>query len=137
MDKKRIKRYKSKIERIEKRLNEIKIWKKSFFEEERNKLAIYKAFQEVVEASMDIIAMILKDNKKMPEDDYTNITKVCGDYIDEKNKPVLIELNGLRNRIVHEYNGLDERLALESMDNLSPEITGFLNEVKKWLKLKI
>jgi uncharacterized protein YutE (UPF0331/DUF86 family) len=42
-------------------------------EEERTRLAIYKAFQEIVEALFDIIAMKLVDLKIPPKDDYTNI----------------------------------------------------------------
>ena len=41
-------------------------------EYEKTKLATYKAFQEIVEACMDIVAMMCKDSKIPPQDDYTN-----------------------------------------------------------------
>ena len=105
------------------------------FADERDRLAIYKAFQEVGEACLDMISMMLGDEGKTPEDDYINISKLekLG-IITKEIKQCLIDLNGLRNRIVHEYNGLDDKIALDSMDDLAPAIRDFLFEVEKWIK---
>lgn len=68
--------------------------------------------------------MIIKDENLMPKDDYSNID------IAEKNKlltndlcTALRDMNGLRNRIIHEYNGLSDEIALESMEEQFPKIT--------------
>ncbi len=47
--------------------------KEDFFFDEKTKLACYKALQEIIEACMDIVAMIVKDINEIPKDDYTNI----------------------------------------------------------------
>ncbi|MFH0836822.1 MAG: DUF86 domain-containing protein [Candidatus Aenigmatarchaeota archaeon] len=133
----RKRRYVEKITLIEKRIHDINTWKEDFFEEEKSKLACYKAMQEIIEACMDIVSMVLKDDKRLLKDDYTNI-----DALEKMNfcsKDVcsaLRELNGLRNRIIHEYNGLDDRIAIESIDDLIPDIHKFLEAVKKWLEKK-
>lgn len=62
MDTSRAKRYKDKINIIIKRCGQIEEWQQELdlpkaSENEKTKLAIYKAFQEVVEASMDVVAM--------------------------------------------------------------------------------
>lgn len=44
MEVERLKRYKEKIDLIEKRLDEIIEWKKLFLSDEKSKLASYKAF---------------------------------------------------------------------------------------------
>ena len=133
----RLKRYKEKLDLIERRLDEVFEWKVLFLSDEKSKLASYKAFQEIVEASMDIIAMIIKDENLVPKDDYSNID------IAEENKLLsndlctqLRDMNGLRNRIIHEYNDLSDKTALESIDNFLPEVTKFMEQIEKWLKKK-
>lgn len=133
-----MKRYKDKLERIERRDKEISEWKEFALEREKEKLATYKAFEEVVEASMDLVAMIVRDIKKIPQDDYSNIERLEEEGMIEKGiGEGLKEANGLRNRIVHEYNGLDERIALDSMEKILPKIEKFSDVVKGWLKKQI
>ncbi len=62
----RAKRYKDKINIILKRSDQAEEWLQELYsaqilEDDKTKLATYKAFQEIVEASMDIVAMMLKD----------------------------------------------------------------------------
>lgn len=65
-------RYLDKLAHIDRRILNIESWL-PMSEEERTRLAIYKAFQEIVEALFDIIAMKLVDLRIPPKDDYTNI----------------------------------------------------------------
>lgn len=135
MDKNRIARYVHKIRLIEERIGDIRSWEDDFAIDKRSRLAIYKSMQEIVEASMDILAMRLKDSKKPPMDDYANIdTAYESGIIDESIKHALKEANGLRNRLVHEYNGIDETLALESMESLFPAIETHIERTGQWLK---
>jgi uncharacterized protein YutE (UPF0331/DUF86 family) len=138
MDDVRKKRYVEKIKHVEKRIGELEVWKEDFFYEEKTRLACYKAMQEIIEGCMDLVSMILKDEKELPKDDYSNIDVIeKKGMIDNKIANALRELNGLRNRIVHEYNGLDDEIALTSMEELIPKIKEFLTVVKEWLKKKI
>lgn len=57
-------------------------------------LAVYKAAQEIMEASLDIVAMVCKDSKLVPKDDYANIEMLHGKgIIREKLKAALTEAN--------------------------------------------
>ena len=133
MEEMRRKRYLEKAELIRKRAGEIEKWKSGFFIEERDRLATYKAFQEIVEACMDIIAMMLKDSGKIPEDDYSNINKAVKTGLLPANlKESLDDINGLRNRIVHEYNGLDDKIASDAMDEILPDVKEFAGVIEKW-----
>jgi len=106
-----------------------------FLVDEKSKLASYKAFQEIVEASMDILAMMIKDQKLIPKDDYSNIEIANNKkLLTSELCTTLKDMNGLRNRIVHEYNGLADNIALRSMKRLLPQITNFMEQVEKWLK---
>lgn len=138
MDEDRLKRYWDKINLVSKRSNEIQEWTaiqpEDFIKDEKTKLASYKAFQEIVEACMDMVAMICKDSKIPPRDDYTNID-LLENIISFKNmKKTLIEANGLRNRLVHRYNTLDDLLAFESIKEILPGISKFIEGVKKWMR---
>ncbi len=138
MEEIRKKRYLQKIKHAEKRISEFNAWKESFFFDEKTRLACYKAVQEIIECCMDLVAMLLKDEKEVPRDDYTNISVLEErGIISHDLALVLKELNGLRNRIVHEYNGLSDEIAFNSIETLLPEVEKFLRVVKEWLKTKI
>ncbi len=138
MDETRKKRYVEKIKHIEKRISEFNSWKHEFFCDEKTKLACYKVIQEIIEGCMDLISMILRDEKEVPKDDYTNIDVLRKkNIISDKLAASLRELNGLRNRIVHEYNGLHDEIAFSSVEELLPKVEEFLSVVKKWLEKRI
>jgi uncharacterized protein YutE (UPF0331/DUF86 family) len=136
MDTDRRDRYKDKLELIEKRLQEVEEWtavsSEEFIEDERTKLATYKAFQELAESCMDIIAMACKDLKILPKDDYTNIEKLGSKL--KFNKRVLQVANGLRNRLIHRYNTTDDLIAFQSIQDITPQITIFVEVIKRWIK---
>ncbi|MFQ6119798.1 MAG: HepT-like ribonuclease domain-containing protein [Methanosarcinales archaeon] len=44
------------------------------------------------------------------------------------------EANGLRNRLVHEYNRLNDEVALEAIQYLLEPIENFVEAVQKWMK---
>lgn len=41
--------------------------------------------------------------------------------------------NGLRNRLVHRYNGINDKLALDSILEVIPCVEEFIETIKKWL----
>ncbi|MEM4257574.1 MAG: DUF86 domain-containing protein [Candidatus Thermoplasmatota archaeon] len=136
MDTERRDRYKDKLELIEKRLQEIEEWtnisSQEFISDEKTKLATYKAFQELAESCMDIVAMACKDLKILPKDDYTNVEKLSQKL--NINKRMLQEINGLRNRLIHRYNSTDDTVAFESIHELMIEINTFIDVIKRWIK---
>ena len=72
--------------------------------------------------------MKIKDSDKNVEDDYKNTERLIDmKIIDKKNAEILNEANGLRNRIVHKYNNLDDALAKESIIELMPNLKKILN----------
>ncbi len=142
MEKERLRRYKDKFELIQTRKSKIESWIKGKSVEDlekdiKSRLAAYKAFQEITEANMDICAMMLKDTGRTVKDDYENIRKLSNQKLIPKNlEGPLKEMNGLRNRLVHEYNGLETEIALKSIRILLPEIEKFKEAASKWLKKK-
>ena len=134
MEEERKQRCFDKIELAERRILKIsEILNK--FDDETFKLACYKAFQEVIEAITDIIAMILIDRKKSVGDDYSNIEKIKEIILlNEEEIAVLKEANGLRNRVIHEYNKTDDKKAKESISTLLPKIEEITNKIGKFVE---
>lgn len=140
MNMERMKRYKDKLNIISKRIDEIEQWisefeLEDFVRDEKTKLATYKAFEEIVESSMDIVAMMCKDSGIVPKDDYTNIDNL--DILDNEMKEVFTEANGLRNRLVHLYNEVDDILAFESIKDLLSKQEMFIELVEQWIKARL
>ena len=133
-----MRRYRDKLNIIVLRMEQVYEWMGSeddFKKDEKTKLAIYKAFQEIVEAVMDIIAMMLVDSKITPKDDYTNIEEIG--RIMDFDKEILKEANGLRNVIVHRYNGVDDIRAYEGIKRITSYFKKFVEEVEKWIRKKL
>jgi uncharacterized protein YutE (UPF0331/DUF86 family) len=130
-------RYKDKLDIVFKRAVQAQRWldeisPDDFLEDDKTKLASYKAFQEAVEACLDLAAMMCKDDGIRPQNDYSNLERL--ESLSIISRKVLIEANGLRNHLVHRYNRRDDLLALESMKDLLSGIVVFGEEVEMWLE---
>ncbi|MBU4220529.1 MAG: DUF86 domain-containing protein [Euryarchaeota archaeon] len=140
MDIERISRYKDKLNLISERKQDIEEWvsgydSSDFIEDKKTRLAVYKAFQELVEASFDVAAMVCKDLKIIPKDDYTNIDLLFEKkIINSSLKNSLSESNGLRNRLVHRYNELNDSLAFDSIIEHLTAFSDFSEVIEKWLR---
>jgi uncharacterized protein YutE (UPF0331/DUF86 family) len=139
MERERLRRYVDKIGHIEERIGDIRSWLAEFEDigalDRKTRLAVYKAMQEAVEAATDIGAMILKDEGNLPQDDYTNIARLCTlGIIDDQLKAALNEADGLRNRLVHGYNELNDALAMDSIQELLSPLERFVSKVTAWVK---
>ena len=131
-------------ERYNQKLNELKdrvvfleshlSWKEEFLSNRVLKKAVYKEFQEAAEIISDIIAMIVKDCNFSVEDDYKNIEIVSNLINIESIKNELKSINGLRNILVHEYNGINDSLAYDSITSFLPAIKKFITLVEEWLR---
>ncbi|MBN1215975.1 MAG: DUF86 domain-containing protein [Candidatus Lokiarchaeota archaeon] len=142
MDKERIKRYKEKQEYFNKVFENLIDWIKDITDDDfvyrlnlHDQFSIYHAYQILIEISADLSAMILKDIKILPKDDYVNFDELAKSNI--LNKDVAYHLkqaNGLRNHIVHGYNGLNESIAFNEIKKYIPYFKEFREEINKWLK---
>ncbi len=128
------KRINDKIEYARERINDLKAWlSEGEIKEKKALFASEKAFQELAESLMDIFAMILSDLRMVVKDDYTNIDKLKEkNILGEDHAGIAIEANGLRNRIVHRYNSVDEKIFVESAKELLPKLTSLLQHLENY-----
>ncbi len=144
MDEKRIKRYKEKIEYFKNLMGELNEWTQGLNENDfvnnlslREQFSIYHAYQIILEIATDLAAMILKDMKIIPKDDYVNFDVLADKKIITKESALnLKQANGLRNRVVHDYNGFDEVIAYKSIQKYFPYLKEYVEDVKRWLPSK-
>ncbi|MBD3158982.1 MAG: DUF86 domain-containing protein [Candidatus Lokiarchaeota archaeon] len=132
----RRKRYMQKLSHGRMRISLLnqKLQSDSDFNDTETLLIIQKAYQEAVEVSTDVLAMMLKDNELPPMDNYSNIKMAKNNHIiSEESANVLREANGLRNRIVLIYNDLDVDLLIESVRRTLPKIEKYMEEVEDWM----
>lgn len=139
MDAERLKRYKEKIDLIEERMGDLNEWLnidlEEFLGDKKTKLASYKAFQEIVEAFMDIFSMIIRDMKILVEDDYSNINNLFKkNFLNLEERNLLKNANGLRNRLIHRYNSLDDEIAYSNIKEMLGKFEEILRKVKEWIK---
>ncbi len=96
--------------------------------------ALYKEFQEAVVSATDICALIRRILLSSAQDDYTNLDYLVGEgIISRETGRDLKAANGLRNRLVHEYDGINDHIAYGAMQRLMPSLRRFSGEVLTWL----
>jgi uncharacterized protein YutE (UPF0331/DUF86 family) len=142
MDDERKSRYYDKLANLKKYYQLLEEWfnsnKLEEFSQEQNFqaiFAIYHAFELIIEVIIDISAMIVKDINHKARDSYLNFEVLLREkIITQELYDTLKELNGLRNRIVHDYNGLSDQIAWEAISNNLIKIPKFQEAIELWLK---
>lgn len=145
VEKSRRQRYKEKLER----LREYKLLFEKWFSSKNFQIlkkqnnfekifAIYHSIQLMVEVITDIVCMMLKDLSIIVQDNYTNLEKLLkNEIISPEMFQGLKKLNGLRNRIVHDYNGIIDEIIWASIEENRKYIDQFDKVVKNWLSKQI
>ncbi len=127
MDQLREKRYRDKINYIVESLEDLK-------EEPDNSLekkGILYCIQTIIESLVDLISMLIKDIGIPVKADKKNInTLVKERNLDPTLAEKLIKANGMRNIIVHRYNGIEEKIILGSIDKIKDLTELWLEEIE-------
>lgn len=133
MDERRARRSREKLRHADEALADVEAWLPDGAADRKTRRAVYKAFQEACEAATDLAAMVIVDAGHNAMDDYVDFDEAAkaGLRITE-HLDALKEATGVRNRLIHEYNGLDDRIALEAIPDLVPALRAFLEEVEGW-----
>jgi len=127
-------RYLDKLAHVDKRIANVREWLPQALEDEKTKLAVYKAFQEAVEALLDIAAMKLANLSIPPKDDYTNLKELHTlGLLKAEHLNTMRKANGLRNRLIHSYNTLSDEVAIKSIHELLPELVEVRRIMEAWI----
>ena len=141
IDPERITRYRKKLVYLERYYDWLRNWmdKSSLEDIEEYKnyqalMGIYHAAQNAAESIIDILSMINKDVAHLVQDNYKNL-----DYVIQKGilnaqlREGLKEIIGLRNRLAHDYNGIIDIYAWDTINDNLEHLNKFHEEIQKWL----
>lgn len=130
MDELRIKRYMDKINYIIENIQELPIEPKN----ELEKRGIFYSLKTSIESTMDLIAMLVKDEGIQVKDDTTNITEIVKiRNLDSELGDKLKKANGLRNILVYHYNEIDEKIILNAVNDVKSVILKWLDVIEVYL----
>ncbi|MFX1572833.1 MAG: DUF86 domain-containing protein [Promethearchaeota archaeon] len=125
MDELRIKRYRDKIQHIFVYIQDLPLEPKN----ELEKRGVLYSLQTSIEAMVDLIAMLVKDLGIQVKDDNQNISEIVKSRnVNPELGEELKKANGLRNIIVHRYNEIDEKLILDSIEEIK-------NLLIRWIEI--
>jgi len=130
MDDLRIKRYRDKINHIVDYIKDLPIEPRN----ELEKRGIFYSLQTSIEAIVDLIAMLTKDLGIPVKDDNANISAIVKrrklkSGLGEKLK----KANGMRNIIVHRYNDFEEKIILNSVEEIKELLPKWIDVVEEIL----
>ena len=130
MDELRIKRYRDKINHIVDYIKDLTVEPKN----ELEKRGVFYSLQTSIEAIVDLIAMLTKDLGIQVKDDNTNISEIVKirklkSELGEKLK----KANGMRNIIVHRYNDFEEKIILDSVEEIKDLLPKWIEVVEEIL----
>ncbi len=141
MDTKRIQRYHDKFAKFDLYYSQLTEWLEShpinILDENKSAhwiYAIIHVFQNLAELISDLGSMILKDSGVIVKDSYTNYQNLHNKSIITKSThEILKKVNGLRNRVAHEYIGLNYNMAWEAMEEFVGKLDTIRGELHQWL----
>ena len=130
MDELRIKRYRDKINHIVDYIKDLPFKPNN----ELEKRGIFYSLQTSIEAIIDLIAILTKDLGFQVKDDNINISEIV-----RKNKikselgEKLKKANSLRNIIVQQYNDFEEKIILDSVEEIKDLLSKWIDIVEEIL----
>jgi uncharacterized protein YutE (UPF0331/DUF86 family) len=110
----------------------------AYLKDTTSKYAIERLMQLIVDLALDINNILLSYHKKPPAPDYFNsfIELVeCGVW-EESFAMGIAPSTGLRNRLVHEYETINNEVVYKSVDKVIEMYTGYIIRVNKYIQGK-
>jgi len=108
-----------------------------YISSKKDKYAVERLLQLIVDLALDINNIIIKDADKPPASDYYNsfIELIEIGVLNEKFAYEIAPSTGLRNRLVHEYENVDDKIVFESIDKTYNYYIKYIKEISEYMKL--
>ena len=100
--------------------------------------ACEKTIELAIETVIDIISMVVREEKYDFPDDEENLITIVTEkkVISPKLSLKLKEMKRFRNILIHKYGNIDNEQAYEFMENETKDFLEFEKEIKKYLQKK-
>ncbi len=94
-----------------------------------------RLLQETVEAAVDVNMHVLRALGESPTDYFTSFVQLGRQgVIGEDLADLLAPAAGLRNRLVHEYEDLDDAIVLEAVGDAIDQFSWYVEQVERYLE---
>lgn len=130
-----------KLLKIEQYLKELKAVMPADYQEylsnKMKRYAIERLIQLIIDLALDINNIIIKDKGKPPAIDYFNsfVELIEIGVLDKEFAYQIAPSTGLRNRLVHEYEKIDNKIVYDSIDKTYHIYRKYIKEISKYLGL--
>lgn len=108
----------------------------AYLADPRNEVLAERYLERIIGRIIDINFHLVTEVLGTTPKDYSDsfLQLVPAGVLDREAAAEFARLAGLRNRITHEYNGIDERLIHQSLAKVAAELPGYLKAVKAFLR---
>ena len=129
-----------KLIKLEEYLKELKDYKPERFQQyisnKKNKYAVERLLQLIIDLALDINNMIIKGEGGYPASDYFNsfINLIELGVFDDDFANEIAPSTGLRNRLVHEYERVNDKIVYNNIDKTINYYKKYLKYIMKYLE---
>lgn len=114
----------NKLIKMEEYINELEKYKPQTYNEYKNKqlkrYAVERLIQLIIDLALDINNILIKKADKYPAQDYYSsfLELIDLEILPEEFAKDIAPSTGIRNRLVHEYEKIDDRIVFQNLDKL-------------------
>lgn len=114
----------NKLIKMEKYINELEKYKPQTYNKYKNKqlkrYAVERLIQLIIDLALDINNILIKKADKYPAQDYYSsfLELIDLEILPEEFAKDIAPSTGIRNRLVHEYEKIDDRIVFQNLDKL-------------------
>jgi uncharacterized protein YutE (UPF0331/DUF86 family) len=107
----------------------------AYLTDPRNEVLAERYLERIIGRVIDINFHLVTEVLGTTPKDYTDsfLQLVAAGVLDREAAAKFARLAGLRNRITHEYNGIDERIIHASLGMVASELPSYLKAIKAFL----
>ena len=127
----------NKLIKMEKYISELEEYKPQTYKKYKNdqlkRYAIERLIQLIIDLALDVNNILIKKSDKYPAQDYFSSFLELGDLgiLSEEFAKDIAPSTGIRNRLVHEYEKVNDKVVYQNLDKLIKYYLDYIKYVNK------
>jgi len=127
----------NKLIKMEKYISELEKFKPDTFKEYKNdqlkRYAIERLIQLIIDLALDINNMMIKKSDRYPAQDYYSsfLELIDLEILSEEFAKDIAPSTGIRNRLVHEYEEVDDKVVYQNLDKLIKYYLSYIKHINE------
>jgi len=127
----------NKLIKMEKYISELETFKPDTFNEYKNdqlkRYAIERLIQLIIDLALDVNNTLIKKSDRYPAQDYYSsfLELIDLEILSEEFAEDIAPSTGIRNRLVHEYEEVDNKVVYQNLDELIKYYLSYIKYINK------